>query len=287
MKLVQLGFSFLCVLWSIYATPSFSQAKTGVFAGGSIMYYNGDLDDKTNEVFTNSDFFNACVSIGVSQWLTGRMEGSLTFVHGKVNGADSLSKEQNHLARNLSFESDIDEVSVHFEFTAFHRYERRRFNPYFLTGASVFRFNPKAKLNGSWYELQPLGTEGQNIVGDQYAKPYKLTQFAVPLGFGVGVLLSRHFRLKVEFNHRLLFTDYLDDVSTVYPDLESISSTANGEIAAALSSRRLNGKHPGTNKQRGNAKYNDAYTTIGFTLIYNPGIMRCPASFRSTKIKRT
>ena len=252
-----------------------------------MMYYNGDLDDKSDRVLDNPNFFNSSFCIGASQWLTGRMEGSIWFVHGKINAADSVSNQKDNLSRNLSFESDIDEVSVHFEFTAFHRYERRRFNPYFLTGASVFHFNPKANLNGSWYELQPLGTEGQNISGDQYAKPYKLTQLAVPLGFGVAVQLARHFRLKAEFCHRLLFTDYLDDVSAAYPDLEALSSTPNGKLAAALSSRRLNGKYPGTNTQRGNPKYKDAYSTIGFTLIYNPGVMRCPASFRSTKIKRT
>lgn len=287
MNILQLRFllSFLGFLTA--TTPSFSQAKTGYFAGGGIMYYNGDLDDRTNEIFNKPDFFNLSFSAGVSQWLTGRVEGSLWLTHGKINGADSLSTNKDHLARNLSFESTIYEASVHFEFTAFHRFERRTINPFASLGVSVFQFNPKAELNGIWYELQPLGTEGQNINTGEYSKPYKLTQVAVPFGIGFSVQVIKHLRLKAELSHRLLFTDYLDDVSTVYPDVETLSSMSNGDVAVALSGKRLNGKYPDKNRPRGNPKFKDSYSTIGITLIFNPGIMKCPASFRSTRIKKT
>lgn len=250
------------------------------------MFYNGDLSDKSNKVFTNPVFFNPYFSLGASQWLTGRIEGSLWLTHGKVSGADSVSQEKNNRSRNLSFESAVDELSLHIELTAFHRYERTRLNPFILAGASVFHFNPKAKLNDRWYELQPLGTEGQYITGGGYAKPYKLIQFSIPLGFGIAIQLSKKIRLKAEFCHHLLFTDYLDDVSTVYPDVESLSSTPKGEQAVALSGRRLNGTYPPANSPRGGSKYKDAYTTTGLTLIYNPGIMRCPSAFKSTIIRR-
>jgi hypothetical protein len=172
------------------------------------------------------------------------------------------------------------------ELNAFHRYERSRLNPYIFTGASVFHFNPKAQLDGTWYDLQPLGTEGQFITGGGYEKPYKLFQVAVPVGFGIAVQLNKKLRLKADFCHRFLFTDYLDDVSTVYPDLESLSATPGGDIAVALSSRRKDGKYPNANSPRGSAKYKDAYTTFGLTLVYNPGIAHCPATFKTTHIKR-
>lgn len=286
MRPVKFRFLLLLLISCIPAIQSFSQGKTGIFAGGGIMFYNGDLSDKSNKVFTNPVFFNPYACIGASHWLTGRIEASLWLVHGKVNGADSVSQEKNNISRNLSFESDVDELSLHFEITAFHRYERSTLNPYLLAGASVFHFSPKAQLNGAWYELQPLGTEGQYITGGGYAKPYTLIGFSVPVGFGIGVQLSRHFRLKAEFCHRLLFTDYLDDVSTVYPDLESLSSTPNGDLATAFSSRLLSGKYPDANRPRGSSKYKDTFTTMGLTLIYNPGIMRCPSAFKSTKIHR-
>jgi hypothetical protein len=285
MKLIICPFLFLCLALSISVTPVFSQGKTGIFAGAGMMYYNGDLGDKSNKVFTNPVFFHPYVCIGASFWLTGHIEGSLWVVHGKVDGADSVSNEKNNLSRNLSFESPVDELSLHFELNEFHRYERSRVNLYLFTGASVFHFNPKAKLNDTWYELQPLGTEGQYIAGGGYEKPYKLFQLAVPIGFGIAVQLSKKLRLKTEFCHRLLFTDYLDDVSTVYPDLESLSATPGGELAAALSSRKLDGKYPDANRPRGSSKYKDAFTTFGLTLVYNPGISHCPATFKSTSTR--
>jgi hypothetical protein len=286
MKLITPALIILCLALSTSTTPSFSQGKTGIFAGGGMMFYNGDLSDKKNKVFTNPVFFHPYACLGVSYWLTGRIEGSLSVAHGKVDGADSVSQEKNNQSRNLSFESPVDELSLRFEINAFHRYERSRLNTYLFTGVSAFHFNPKAKLNDTWYELQPLGTEGQYITGGGYAKPYKLYQFAVPVGFGIAVQLSRQLRLKAEFCHHLLFTDYLDDVSTVYPDLESLSTTPGGELAVALSSRRSDGKYPSANRPRGSAKHKDAFTNFGLALVYNPGIMKCPATFKNTKIKR-
>lgn len=280
-------FSYNTVLFCFIATLSLSQGKTGYFAGGGIMFYSGDLGDKSTTVLSNTQFFNQYITVGISHWLTGRLEGSISYIHGKVSGADSLSSEQNNRTRNLSFESAIDEASLHFEFKAFHRFERRTINPFFVAGISVFHFNPKAQLNGKWYELQPLGTEGQYIQGGSYEKPYKLSQMAVPVGAGFTLQIVRHLRLKAEFCHHILFTDYLDDVSTVYPDLELLSSTPDGGLAVALSGRRLSGKYPSANKPRGNPKYKDAFTTMGLSLIYSPGTMKCPASFKSTRIKKT
>ena len=254
-------------------------------AGGGMMFYNGDLSDKSNKVFTKPELFNPYACIGVTHWLTGNIEGSLILLHGKVSGADSLSGEKNNVNRNLSFQSSIDELSLRFEFNAFHKLDRNRVNPFVFTGASAFHFNPKANLNNTWYELQPLGTEGQNIVGGEYPKPYSLTGFAIPIGFGITIQAGKKLRVKVEFSHRLLFTDYLDDVSTEYPDLESLLSTPNGELAVALSNRKADGKYPIANRKRGNPDSKDAYTSFGITIIYNPGTSRCPASFSSNHKK--
>ncbi len=287
MKQIKFRFLLCSFALGMSVTYSFSQGKTGFFIGGGFMYYNGDLGDKANKVFTKSVFFHPYVSVGASYWLTGHLEGTIVAVHGKVDGADSLSLEKNNISRNLSFKSDIDELSLRFEINSLHRYMKSRMNVYLFGGVSGFHFNPQANLDGTWYNLQPLGTEGQFIAGGGYEKPYELYQVAVPIGFGIVVQLSRHFRLKTEFCHRILFTDYLDDLSTVYPDLESLLATPNGELAAQLSSRKTNGKYPPADSPRGSAKYKDSYTTVGCTLVYNPGYMQCPSAFKTTRIKRT
>ncbi len=277
------AFTFLLLLSS--PSASHSQANTGISLGGGIIYYTGDLTDKSSKVFASSVFFHPYASLGVTHWFSGYLEGSAFLLHGKVDGADSLSKEKSNLRRNLSFTSDIDEFLLRFEINTSHRYERRRINLFAFAGASVFRFNPKANLNGTWYELQPLGTEGQYIENGGYAKPYKLIQPAIPIGFGITVLAGRKIRVKAEFCHRILFTDFLDDVSTIYPDLEALSANPGGDIAVALSNRRPDGNTPAINSLRGNPDSNDALSHFGISLIYNPGISTCPATFKSTRIK--
>src|SRR6187399_2153408 len=92
---------FLFIMLCSAATRSLSQGNTGFFAGGGIMYYNGDLSDKTNKVFTEAVFFNPYACIGATHWLAGHIEGSLSLIHGKVSGADSVSQEKNNKTRNL------------------------------------------------------------------------------------------------------------------------------------------------------------------------------------------
>lgn len=279
----QFGLSLLISF--IFSFPSkqlFSQGKTGIFIGGGAMFYNGDLDDRTNTIFANGSFFHPYAAAGVSFWLTGHIEGSVGFSHGTISAADSVATYKVNYTRNLSFKSSIDELALRFEFNVNHRYERRRVNPYFTTGVALFHFNPKAQMGDTWYELQPLGTEGQNLPGSNL-KPYKLYQVAIPVGVGFGFSISRHVRLKAGLTHRFLFTDYLDDVSGSYPDLETLSTTADGAVAVALSNRRIDGKFPAPNQQRGSSKYQDSYTTLDFSIVFNPGIMKCPASFKSTR----
>lgn len=271
---------FLVFVCSICVFNSFSQGNTGIFVSSGMMFYNGDLTDNRNKVFTNSEFFHPYISLGVTHWLSGHLELAFSYTHGKVDGADSVSREKNNTSRNLSFQSNIDEVSLRFEMNSAHRWERNLINPYVFAGVSFFHFNPQAELNGTWYDLQPLGTEGQYISNGNYEKPYELNQFAIPLGFGMGIRVSKKIRVKIEFCHRLLFTDYLDDVSTVYPDNESLSATSNGQLAVALSSRRPDGKYPQADQVRGNSKSKDTFSSFGLTLVYNPGIAKCPASFK-------
>ena len=109
-------------------------------------------------------------------------------------------------------------------------------------GIAAFKHNPQAQapefdLNGNplpeagqWVDLQPLGTEGQNLSG---GKPYNLIQLAIPIGIGVKVRLPDNFDAHIEIGFRQLFTDYIDDVSGKYPDL----SLFDDELTRALSER--------------------------------------------------
>jgi opacity protein-like surface antigen len=198
---------------------------------------------------------------------------------GKVSAFDSVLSDvpktdiaRARYNRNLSFRSTISEIALVAEFHplfAFVDYAARegeppRLSPYILGGISYFAFNPQAKLNGRWVDLQPLSTEGQGFAEYPDRKPYKLNALGIPLGAGVKYDLSSTFNLRLEFMYRATNTDYLDDVSTTYIDKSLYSDyfTGNKLVNAVLLSDRQRGEYvpqtlPG--KKRGNVKDKDNF----------------------------
>jgi hypothetical protein len=180
--------------------------------------------------------------------------------------------------RNLSFKSTIYEVMLAAEIHPryFKKYKKGeklpRFSPYLMGGVGYFSFNPKAKLNDQWIELQPLSTEGQGFSEYPSRKPYRRRQLNFPVGAGFKYKLSPLFNFSAECVYRVLHTDYLDDVSSRYIDQYVFSNHFVGEqLFQALSlhdrQKELNPAHvPLKNDIRGNPNNNDAYFTINIKL---------------------
>lgn len=180
--------------------------------------------------------------------------------------------------RNLSFKSTVYEVMLAAEIHPryFKKYKKGeklpRFSPYLMGGVGYFSFNPKAKLNDLWIELQPLSTEGQGFSEYPGRKPYRRRQLNFPVGAGFKYKLSPLFNFSAECVYRVLHTDYLDDVSSRYIDQSVFSNHFVGEqLFQALSlhdrQKELNPAHvPIKNDIRGNPNNNDAYFTINLKL---------------------
>ena len=154
---------------------------------------------------------------------------------GQVGSSDANSNSEGRVQRNLSFRSNIFEGELSLEIHPLGLFDfDLPLSPYFFGGIAAFKFNPQAELDGIWYDLQPLGTEGQGLEGNP--EKYQLVQLSIPAGAGLKFMINENWMVGGEFGFRKTFTDYLDDVSTEYPDLEVLSST-NGELAAQLSWR--------------------------------------------------
>ena len=203
----------------------------------------------------------------------------------RVWGDDKRTAEPFRHNRNLYFRSNIFEFSANIEYAFIydkkgnkyhikHTFKQRKRNTsvygYVFTGIAAFYFNPKAKYQGTWLALQPLGTEGQGIVPG--TKKYSRISFAIPLGFGIKVKLNDQWNVGMEANYRVTFTDYIDDCSTTYYDNNALLVT-NGPASAQLADPNL-GQYPiqldesgksKTGMQRGDSKQNDAYMSINFT----------------------
>ncbi len=205
-----------------------------------------------------------------------RIEGTF----GSVVGYDSILKKDaastfGRYERNLSFRSKINDFQLSFELHPlfFKSYEEDKapyFSPYLVAGVGFFTFNPQAKLNDTWYDLQPLRTEGQGFSQYPDSKPYKLGQFNIPLGLGLRYELGPSLNARLEIVHRFLFTDYLDDVSGTYinpTDFYSNLPANQAAIAVQLYNRDIReGYIPSAGTQRGNSKDKDAYFSIQLKL---------------------
>jgi hypothetical protein len=114
-----------------------------------------------------------------------------------------------------------------------------------------------------------LGTEGQETTKFNDKRRYSLTQISIPVGVGAKWQLDDHWALGFEFGLRKTFTDYLDDVSTIYVD-DIIVGGASGPLALAMKDRSLevNQMKFENNEARGGAGGKDWYMMTGLTITY-------------------
>lgn len=249
----------------------------GVGLSAGATNYAGELDDNFTLIFTRPGF-----GAHMNFLFFSRLHIRIAAFHGRITASDAkgvnLSGNQ---YRNLSFFSDIDEGGIHFIYKLQNRKKgftkRNLVSPYVFAGFAYFQFNPKRNLNGKTYELQKVGTEGQYLPGP-YAKPYKLQQFSIPAGVGFMLKITDHLDVGAEIGFRKTFTDYLDDVSTKYPDKQQLLA-AQGPEAVYLSDPSNDPDLPGGKanfSKRGNSKNLDwyVYTNIQFTYYFTTSLFK-------------
>ncbi|WP_223808748.1 DUF6089 family protein [Rufibacter hautae] len=262
------------------------------------MNYFGDVTPESDFTSLRLSSTRPSISVNFTRKFTPRIYGRAALSWGRITGDDSKSADfsepenEPRYKRNLSFRNDIKELSVQGIVDLFENrrtfMRRPDFTPYAFAGVAVFHHNPKAYYDGTdsrlaagWYELQPLGTEGQYANGEGYPDPYKKIQFAIPFGLGVRYKLARYWDLGFEITWRKTFTDYLDDVSTVYADKSQLSTAAailsdrsadnsrasQYPIITENGYRRIAG-YGAKGDQRGDVSDDDWYITTGFSLNY-------------------
>lgn len=197
---------------------------------------------------------------------------------GNIYSGDNLLANRDpdlsgRYGRNLSFESKLQELSLTLEWHPFPL-SRSRFSAYLVNGIGFFHFNPTTMLDGQRIYLHPLRLEGQGF--DEYPsrKPYRLFQWNIPAGAGLSYDLGARLSLRLELVYRVLFTDYLDDVSTAYIDPALFSkylSPENANLAQQLYSR-MHELQPGfrvnPQMERGDSRNNDGFFTLSAKFAY-------------------
>ena len=205
---------------------------------------------------------------------TSRWSAGAFLNYARIQGDDNNSTNPGRRGRNLSFTNDMYELSVRADFAVYNNYDvgnKGYYNPdfkiYLFAGAGGVLSNPKAEYDGTKYNLRELTTEGVS---------YSPIHFIVPTGVGAFFTFDRVHRFGMEIQYTWAFTDYLDDISTVYADPESLPS----DISRTLANRRPefvpsnpDDIVPGLNNytegnKRGDETNYDGYMIISFSYSY-------------------
>ncbi len=201
------------------------------------------------------------------------------FTYGRLTGDDKLTTEFFRNYRNLNFRTSIYELSENLELSFLkdqvgHRYRLRgvrgirnvEISAYGFLGVGIFYFNPKGQIGDKWVALQPLGTEGQGTIPSR--KKYKRIQACVPFGLGIKYAIDRNWSIGLEFGVRYTFTDYIDDVSKTYAELDDplAAQLADKSQTEIYGNQYSYITEPG--QQRGDPRYNDVYMFALFNINY-------------------
>lgn len=256
--------SCLAIILLVIVSGSIVKAQNwegGLFVGAS--NYRGDLAPHVapKETHPAIGFF---VKRNLSQFFSFAISAKQGTISGDDENFDHLQD------RNLSFESEITEVSAIFEFNFFpflKGLKPDQFTPYVYSGLAFFRFEPTTRLDGTTYDLREFRTEGQGVTSDAPSQ-YSRFQPAIPIGGGFKLQLNRRLNLTWKLGYRATFTDFLDDVSTDFPGKDALANS-KGSTAVRLSDRSADEWFTGKGKQRGNPQNNDWYLFTGFTFSYN------------------
>ena len=301
MKKVYIYFFFLSVMapatgYSQYFWSQFTPHNEYIIGLGASQFL-GDLGGSAT-VGTHflKDFnFSAireAVELGYRYHFNPTLAAKTMVTTAMVSGNDKFSSEAYRHNRNLNFRSPIVELSGQFEYYFYrnsqigHRYHIRhahgfhRFyvDAYIFAGFGGFYFNPQGRyINGQWYNLRPLSTEGEGLPGGP--KKYSQFSYCVPVGIGAKYNLNREWSLGLEISDRIYTgSDYIDDTHGVYYDNAAIVA-AKGPIAgyfADPSLGEIKQFHPPdmTGFKRGDPTHNDTYMFTFLTISYQPPFRR-------------
>jgi hypothetical protein len=240
----------------------YSLSELGFTIGS--MYYLGDLNP-------SQQFYRQNLGVGLMYRYNAspRLTYRFNLLAGSVEAYDSDSKNEILRNRNLSFQSNIQELAGGIEFH-YYKYQlgnkKYRFTTYMIVQAGLFHFNPTTIYNGDTIQLQPLGTEGQ---GTSYGKKRKYFRYqpCIPIGLGAKFCIGKYTNINLDVAIRKTFTDYIDDVGSNY-NVDPNAFNSNQTLAEDLSNRSLDNSRYG---RRGNSSTKDWYVYVSGSLTFRLG----------------
>ncbi len=242
----------------------------------------GATDEPTNTVRDiNFKATRFAGSAGYNYYLRQDMSVIGQFTYAMLSAKDEFAANEARRNRNFDVRTHLMEFSAQYRYYFIkdkfgHVFKLRGASSMFFSQISAYAgigvagiyFNPKGRYtDGKFYALQPLGTEGQGLPGNP--DKYSRIGLAIPFTLGAKYSLGKRMGISAELGMRKTFTDYIDDVSTVYYDNTAIKN-AYGDKAAFLADPNP-GENPtwtGAGERRGGEKLKDFYATFVISVNY-------------------
>lgn len=258
-------FTAIVVICLCGLQQSYAQKFAEIGFGIGNFQYQGDLTKNAPVIeefaFSGSIFYR----YNFNSAFAAKVQASF----GRISGDDMNA---NFHQRNTEFKSLLGELAItgQVDIIALIQGDEglKKVSPFIYAGVAGFYFNPQGKFEGKWYDLQPLGTEGQGLAQYPDKKEYSLIQVSIPFGVDIRYNLSRRAFTGFEFGMRKTFTDYLDDVSGTYAD-NAVILAERGEAAAYLADPTVRDVKFPEGAARGNSKKMDWYSHFNIYFTYN------------------
>lgn len=255
---------YVCILWAFLMSHTLKAQNWMAEVSAGIALYNGDLTEQAVSIKQ----IRPTLGLGIRYNANYLFNFRAGISYARLGANDRNNKDPELKLRNLNFQTNLFEFHAAAELNLmdpelFYGY------PYLFAGAGLFYFNPYTRDDqGVKRFLQPLGTEGQGLSAYPDRKKYSLLQLCLPVGGGWRLRLKNNMEIMYELGYRVLITDYLDDVSRVYPSMELLAAE-RGDVAATLSYRKQGVPFMEEGEARGNSKVKDSYFFSSIKLAIN------------------
>ncbi|GLU54034.1 outer membrane beta-barrel protein [Dyadobacter frigoris] len=242
----------------------------GVFSltgGVGVAYYQGDLRTSINRHLGLGPSVSVGALYRLSEHFSAR--GEVRFYQVSAD-----QKYDKNYVQNLSFKTQNPDINIGIQADMFAYNRHAKINPYFLAGIGVTYMTPTAVLDGRRGSLAPLQTEGVK---------YNRLPLVFMAGIGISTKVSDRWSVGLELCNNFVNSDYLDDVSGVYPDPATLSSEAARRLSDRSPEIGQPAREPGWH--RGTSPKKDKYLFFQFRASYLIGTrkeaherkaVRCP-----------
>ena len=253
-----------CLAIVFQANAQFDDPKTlevGPHVG--LSYYMGDLNPTI-------PFAQARLQYGGVVRFNYDNRWSFRFDYSRATVSADDTKLNWRPERGLNFTTKINDFSLVAEFNFLEYYTgnpKKNMSPYIFGGISVFQYTPFADYGGTRVNLRDYATEATPADAKWYetlfgrSAPFGLS---MPFGMGVKFSLSKRMAATMEWRMQKTFTDYLDDVGTVYPEQHATFTAEDGNTYD-LSDPSGNYQ---AGQQRGNSSFNDWFGMARVSLTW-------------------